>query len=149
MLSVRTEVRCARCGSHPGTCSPARATGPRPTCGTASTASRYVVSSSRRPQTIPLRPDPVEHTALFEQLDIATLYRLLRLRVDVFVVEQHCAYPELDGRDAEPDAAHLWLTDGDNSAPLGYLRVLTEPDGPPDRTGCCGARSSRCRIARS
>jgi len=69
------------------------------------------------------------HTALFQQLDIATLYRLLRLRVDVFVVEQHCAYPELDGRDAEPDAAHLWLTDGDNSAPLGYLRVLTEPDG--------------------
>ena len=46
------------------------------------------------------------HTALFEQLDITTLYQLLRLRVDVFVVEQHCAYPELDGRDVELDAIH-------------------------------------------
>jgi ElaA protein len=69
------------------------------------------------------------HTATFEQLDVATLYRLLRLRVDVFVVEQHCAYPELDGRDTEPDAIHMWLTDGDDPTPLGCLRILTEPDG--------------------
>jgi ElaA protein len=69
------------------------------------------------------------HTTRFEQLDSETLYQLLRLRVDVFVVEQHCAYPELDGRDIEPDAMHLWLTDGDDKAPLGYLRVLTEPTG--------------------
>ena len=69
------------------------------------------------------------HTARFEQLDTATLYLLLRLRVDVFVVEQHCAYPELDGRDVEPDAVHVWLTDGDDKAPVGYLRILTEPDG--------------------
>jgi ElaA protein len=69
------------------------------------------------------------HAASFEQLDPATLYRLLRLRVDVFVVEQHCAYPELDGRDLEPDATHLWMTDGDDPVPLGYLRLLTESDG--------------------
>jgi ElaA protein len=69
------------------------------------------------------------HTARFEQLDTATLYRLLRLRVDVFVVEQHCAYPELDGRDVELDAVHAWLTDGDDETPVGYLRILTEPDG--------------------
>jgi ElaA protein len=69
------------------------------------------------------------HTARFEQLDTATLYQLLRLRVDVFVVEQHCAYPELDGRDVELDAVHVWLTDGDDEAPVGYLRILTEPDG--------------------
>jgi ElaA protein len=69
------------------------------------------------------------NAASFEQLDAATLYRLLRLRVDVFVVEQHCAYPELDGRDLEPDATHVWMTDGDDAAPLGYLRILTDPDG--------------------
>jgi ElaA protein len=71
------------------------------------------------------------HIAPFEQLDTRTLYSLLRLRVDVFVVEQHCAYPELDGRDAEPGARHLWLTgdtDGD-SPPLACLRLLAEPDG--------------------
>lgn len=37
------------------------------------------------------------------------LYDLLRLRVDVFVVEQQCPYPELDGRDCEPETEHLWV----------------------------------------
>lgn len=37
------------------------------------------------------------------------LYDLLRLRVDVFVVEQQCPYPELDGRDSEPETEHLWV----------------------------------------
>jgi ElaA protein len=43
----------------------------------------------------------------FEQLDPHRLYALLRLRVDVFVVEQACPYPELDGRDLHPQALHL------------------------------------------
>ena len=30
----------------------------------------------------------------FEELDTFTLYSLLQLRVDVFVVEQNCPYPE-------------------------------------------------------
>ena len=34
-------------------------------------------------------------------LDAPTLYSLLALRVEVFVVEQSCPYPELDGRDLE------------------------------------------------
>jgi len=35
------------------------------------------------------------------------LYDMLKLRVDVFVVEQHCPYPELDGNDK--DCLHLRL----------------------------------------
>jgi ElaA protein len=67
------------------------------------------------------------HVAAFADLDTGTLYALLKLRVDVFVVEQKCAYPELDGRDTEPDTRHIWLeTDG---TPVAYLRVLTDPDG--------------------
>ncbi|MFF2082186.1 GNAT family N-acetyltransferase [Nocardia sp. NPDC058176] len=57
-------------------------------------------------------------------LDTATLYRLLRLRVDVFVVEQECAYPELDGRDLEPRTRHLWLDD--DGAVVATLRLLEE-----------------------
>jgi ElaA protein len=68
------------------------------------------------------------HTAAFADLDPATLYALLRLRVDVFVVEQRAAYPELDGRDTEPGARHLWLS-GPDGAPVGYLRILAEPGG--------------------
>ncbi|MFB9239874.1 GNAT family N-acetyltransferase [Plantactinospora siamensis] len=83
---------------------------------------------------------PLEaHLAGFAQLDARTLYDLLRLRVDVFVVEQECAYPELDGRDLEPDTRHLWLTrDGE---PVAYLRVLAEPDG--------GRRIGRVVVART
>ncbi|MEV2219694.1 GNAT family N-acetyltransferase [Nocardia vinacea] len=44
-------------------------------------------------------------------LDTATLYQLLKLRVAVFVVEQKCAYPELDGFDLLPETRHFWLDD--------------------------------------
>jgi ElaA protein len=64
----------------------------------------------------------------FADLDTGTLYALLRLRVDVFVVEQGCPYPELDGRDLEPGTRHVWVA-GPGRAPLAYLRVLDEPDG--------------------
>ena len=65
--------------------------------------------------------------ASFAELDTTTLYALLRLRVDVFVVEQQCPYPELDGRDLEPTAQHLWLERA--GAPVAYLRLVTEPGG--------------------
>jgi ElaA protein len=69
----------------------------------------------------------IVHVAHFAELDAATLYALLRLRVDVFVVEQRCAYPELDGRDVEPRTLHVWLEH--DGGPAAYLRVLAEPDG--------------------
>ena len=52
------------------------------------------------------------------------LYEILRLRADVFVVEQACPYLDVDGRDLAPDTRHFW-TEGFES----YLRVLTEPGG--------------------
>ncbi|QSB16170.1 GNAT family N-acetyltransferase [Natronosporangium hydrolyticum] len=67
--------------------------------------------------------------ANFTDLDATTLYELLRLRVDVFVVEQQCPYPELDGRDIEPTTRHLWLPDPERAgSALAYLRLLAEPD---------------------
>ncbi|MGH8827272.1 MAG: GNAT family N-acetyltransferase [Jiangellaceae bacterium] len=70
--------------------------------------------------------DATVQLASFAELDAATLYALLKLRVDVFVVEQNCAYPELDGRDTEPGARHLWTSDA--TGPTSYLRILEEPD---------------------
>ncbi|HYN92439.1 MAG TPA: GNAT family N-acetyltransferase, partial [Pilimelia sp.] len=72
--------------------------------------------------------EPTVHVATFAELGAATLYALLRLRVDVFVVEQQCPYPELDGRDTEPGTRHLWL-DGPGAAPAAYLRLLADPGG--------------------
>jgi len=57
------------------------------------------------------------------ELTADQLYEILRLRVNVFVVEQNCPYPELDGRDLLPGTRHFW-TEGFTS----YLRVLTEDD---------------------
>ncbi|RMI35651.1 GNAT family N-acetyltransferase [Nocardia stercoris] len=57
-------------------------------------------------------------------LDTATLYKLLKLRVEVFVVEQHCAYPELDGLDLLPRTRHLWLDD--EGEIICTLRLLEE-----------------------
>lgn len=56
----------------------------------------------------------------FAQLSNTELYAILKLRVDVFVVEQACPYPEIDGRDE--GSLHVWLEqDGEI---LAYLRVL-------------------------
>jgi ElaA protein len=43
----------------------------------------------------------------FEQLSNNQLFDLLKLRVDVFVVEQTCPYPELDEKDRHPETRHL------------------------------------------
>ncbi|WP_040797377.1 GNAT family N-acetyltransferase [Nocardia higoensis] len=57
-------------------------------------------------------------------LDTATLYQLLKLRVEVFVVEQKCAYPELDGLDLLPETRHFWLDD--EGEIICTLRLLEE-----------------------
>ena len=58
-----------------------------------------------------MREGPTYHADVrrLEEFSAAELYELLKLRVDVFVVEQNCAYPELDGND--PDCLHLRLLD--------------------------------------
>lgn len=43
----------------------------------------------------------------FGSLDTTALFALMKLRVDVFVVEQACAYPELDDADTAPETIHL------------------------------------------
>ena len=61
------------------------------------------------------------------ELDPETAYGLWRLRADVFVVEQECAYPDLDGRDLEPGTRHVFARAA--GRPVAYLRILAEPDG--------------------
>ena len=64
--------------------------------------------------------------ARFAELSPFEVYGLCRLRVDVFVVEQECPYPELDGRDLEPATVHLWLESGNEIA--ATIRVLDDGD---------------------
>ena len=62
----------------------------------------------------------------FDTLGPALAYDLLRLRQDVFVVEQACAYPDLDGRDLEAGTRHVVLRD--DEVLLGCARVLDDGD---------------------
>ena len=59
----------------------------------------------------------------FDRLDARTAYDVWRLRQSVFVVEQACPYPDLDGRDTEPGTRHVLLED---DWLLGYARVLDD-----------------------
>ncbi len=63
-------------------------------------------------------------TARFAELTPFEVYALCRLRVDVFVVEQECPYPELDGRDTEPGTLHLWAEE--DGEVVATIRVLDD-----------------------
>lgn len=66
------------------------------------------------------------HDVPTSELDAATLYRILRLRAEVFVVEQACVYLDPDGRDLEPGARQLWVEDGGEVVATG--RILDDGD---------------------
>lgn len=68
------------------------------------------------------------------ELDGPTWGALARLRQDVFVVEQDCAYADLDGRDEEATALHLWAA-APNGAVAATLRILHEESGRARRIG--------------
>jgi ElaA protein len=74
----------------------------------------------------------VIHDRSFAELGAPELLGLLRLRVDVFVVEQRCAYAEIDGRDDEPATRHVWWAEPDGP-PVSYVRLLD--DGAQRRIG--------------
>ena len=61
-----------------------------------------------------------EHVKAFHELTLDELYRIMKLRVDVFVVEQKCPYAELDNLDQA--AMHVWLED--EGRIMAYLRVM-------------------------
>jgi len=58
----------------------------------------------------------------FQNLSNALLYEIIKLRVDVFVVEQNCPYAELDSKDNHPDTIHI--TASMNSELIAYARIL-------------------------
>lgn len=65
--------------------------------------------------------------ARFSDLTGLQVHAILKLRSDVFVVEQSSPYQDIDGRDVEPGTRHLWIDH--QGEPLSYLRILAEPGG--------------------
>ncbi len=60
----------------------------------------------------------------FNELSLEELYAILKLRSDVFVVEQQCAYEECDNQDQK--ATHFLVIQDDIL--VAYCRVLFEKD---------------------
>ena len=60
--------------------------------------------------------DLILHEKLFNELTLDELYELLRIRTEVFVVEQDCVYQDMDGDDQA--SVHLWLTEGEKVVAL-------------------------------
>ena len=59
-------------------------------------------------------------TKTFEELSKEELYQLLALRAEVFVVEQNCAYQDVDGKDF--NALHVLGIE--NSKLIAYARIF-------------------------
>ena len=59
------------------------------------------------------------HKKMFSELTTDELYELLRVRSEVFVVEQNCVYQDLDGDDQS--SVHLWLTKGERVVALARV----------------------------
>ncbi len=59
----------------------------------------------------------------FTELTHRQLYQLLKHRVEVFVVEQNCPYPELDDKDCLETTRHLLGCDEQGDI-LAYSRIL-------------------------
>lgn len=73
-------------------------------------------------------PERLPIVKTWSELTTDELYAILKLRTDVFFLEQNIDETELDDRDREPGTVHYWL--GTGEVVTAYLRVLldTEPE---------------------
>lgn len=64
--------------------------------------------------------EPVWVCKKFEELTLTELYCILKLRSEVFVIEQNCNYQDPDGKDLESYHLCAWLHD----QLVAYCRIL-------------------------
>jgi ElaA protein len=70
---------------------------------------------------------PEVHAAHLDELTARALLGILAVRQTVFVVEQQCAYPDIDSLDAAPYTTHLWI-ENEAGRVLSTLRLMDEGD---------------------
>lgn len=69
----------------------------------------------------------------FDAFALNELYALLKLRQDVFILEQESFYADIDGKD--PDALHYLIHDRQTSCLLGAIRLFVETGENTARIG--------------
>jgi ElaA protein len=70
----------------------------------------------------------------FKELSSEEIYKILKVRNDVFVVEQHCPYEDIDNVDQQ--STHIFYLDDKNQI-IAYLRAI-----PPE------VKFNECSIGR-
>ena len=60
----------------------------------------------------------------FNELTLTELYEILRLRAEIFVVEQNCVYQDLDKKDYE--SIHMFYKDNDEIT--AYMRAFRKDE---------------------
>ena len=60
----------------------------------------------------------------FNELELEELYEILKLRSEVFVVEQNCVYQDVDDKDQQ--SIHLMIKE--DREVIGYLRLILYED---------------------
>ena len=68
----------------------------------------------------------------YSELTVDELYEILKLRSEVFVVEQNCVYQDID--DIDKRSYHLYMKEKDNPEIKVYLRVF-EKDNDTSQIG--------------
>lgn len=67
------------------------------------------------------------HLKNFNELTLDEFHNILQLRINVFVVEQDCPYPELDNKDKT--AMHLFAyLEGSSNEIIAYTRIFKPGD---------------------
>ena len=79
----------------------------------------YLANGDERMAYQKLNNDSVLLQKSFQELTVDELYELLRIRSEVFVVEQNCVYQDMDGDDQK--SIHLWLTVADKVVALARV----------------------------
>lgn len=85
------------------------------------------------------------HFLHFDALTTRQLFDLMKLRVDVFVVEQCCAYAELDEHDIADNTIHLLGFDDRTLA--AYARAMPDSDRNPGDPSSRRVRIGRVVVA--
>jgi ElaA protein len=79
----------------------------------------YLANGDERLAYQKLNDEPVFHQKSFHELTATELYELLRVRSEVFVVEQDCVYQDMDNDDQQ--SIHLWMTVADKVVALARV----------------------------
>lgn len=74
------------------------------------------------------------YDASIGQLSSVEFHHLVKLRFDVFVVEQACIYSELDGQDALSSTHHVFAAQSDGNV-IAAARILAPDATRPVRIG--------------